>query len=435
MAEPDDIETHYRQSAFIEEVCVLERHAVVVPNMALIRKKKIVNVGDILRFEMEGRTVGLPSHQHILSYDVWFEPLPRTAAGEIKRDDVERIVRERLDAAGAPLPADDHAWLADPHAAAAAAADAAAASGRCAHCARGQPRDRPGTGFPGSCRARSPSSSIDSRCTCRARPRGKYCTVRQLIDAVRPIDPKGLSPRAESAPVESWAAVLEDLPPDTDPVLSGLLERKPFAAPLLYLALRLLRMVLGRADVSGLESLPASGPFILCPNHQSYLDPMFICSVLPYGVFRRLFYIGAVEYFETPLTKWVARNVNLLPVDPDSNLLPAMKACAFGLKHGKILVLFPEGERSIDGTVKKFKKGVAILARHSRVPIVPVALKGVYELWPRNRAFNWSVLWPWSRHRFTVAFGPPMTVGESETYSEAALRLRDRVDAMWRAMA
>ena len=192
--------------------------------------------------------------------------------------------------------------------------------------------------------------------------------------------------------------------------------------------------LLCRVHVSGLEHLPASGPLLVCPNHQSYLDPMFVCGALPYRVFRRLFYIGAVEYFETPLTKWVARTVNLLPVDPDSNLLPAMKACAFGLQHGKVLLLFPEGERSIDGTVKKFKKGAAILARHLGVPIVPVALKGIYELWPRNRAFNWSVLWPWSGHRFTVAFGPPMTFGGGADHSEEALRLRDRVDEMWRAI-
>ena len=83
-----------------------------------------------------------------------------------------------------------------------------------------------------------------------------------------------------------------------------------------------------------------------------------------------------------------------MPVDPDSNLVPAMQAGAFGLAHGKVLVLFPEGERSIDGTVKKFKKGAPILAQHLRVPIVPVAIKGVFELWPRGRSFNWRLLRP-----------------------------------------
>lgn len=431
MIEDEEVETHYRRSIFIEEICVLERHAVVVPNMALIRKKKIVNVGDILRFEIEGRTIGIPSHQHVLSYEVWFKPLPRTTTGEINRNEVERIVRERQRAAAVPLAAEDQAWLADPHAAAAAALMQARvrAGARIAPEANleidlgldSMDRVELLAGLEHRFQVRVPSTTAS-----------EIFTVRQLVEAVRPGADRTVSVPAFG---ECWEAMLKDLAPDTDPTLSGLLERKPLATPLLYLASRMLRLILGRVDVSGLDSLPASGPFILCPNHQSYLDPLFVCGALPYRVFRRLFFIGAVEYFETPLTKWAARTVNLLAVDPDSNLVPAMKACALGLQHGKILMLFPEGERSIDGTVKKFKKGAPILARQLRVPIVPVALKGIYELWPRNRAFNLSVLWPWSSHRFTVAFGAPLTFGENDSYSEAALRLRDRVDKMWRARA
>ena len=431
MVEPDDIETHYRQSAFIEEICVRDRHAVVVPNMALIRKKQIVNVGDILRFEMEGLQIGLAAHQHVSSYDVWFEPLPRSASGEIERHEVERIVRERRRAAAAPLAGADQEWLGDAHAIAAVAAML--------------PRLRAGARIAPDANLEIDLgldsvdrvelvAELEHRFGVRvpATTAAEIFTVRQLADAVRP---EGRPTDGSSSREDvSWAAMLEDVPADTDPILSGLLERKPFATPLLYVAARVLRL-LCRVNVSGLEHLPARGPFLVCPNHQSYLDPLFVCGALPYGVCRRLFFIGAVEYFETALTKWVARTVNLLPVDPDSNLLPAMKACAFGLRHGKVLLLFPEGERSIDGTVKKFKKGAPILARHLGVPIVPVALKGVYELWPRNRALEWSVLWPWSGHRFTVAFGPPLTFGGSESHSQAALRLRDRVDEMWRAEA
>ncbi len=127
-----------------------------------------------------------------------------------------------------------------------------------------------------------------------------------------------------------------------------------------------------------------------------------MCGVLPFRVFKNLFFVGAVEYFETPLSRWFARLANLVPVDPDSNLIPAMQAGAFGLTHGKVLVLFPEGERSIDGTVKKFKKGAPILSQHLGVPIVPVAIKGVHELWPRGRGLNWSLVWPWSGHRISI---------------------------------
>jgi 1-acyl-sn-glycerol-3-phosphate acyltransferase len=111
-----------------------------------------------------------------------------------------------------------------------------------------------------------------------------------------------------------------------------------------------------------------------------------------------------------------------------------MQAGAFGLSHGKVLVLFPEGERSIDGTVKKFKKGAPILAQHLHVPIVPVAIKGVYELWPRGRSFNWRLLRPWSRHRVRIAIGEPMLFAENADYNETAAALRERVYDMWQVL-
>ena len=92
---------------------------------------------------------------------------------------------------------------------------------------------------------------------------------------------------------------------------------------------------------------------------------------------------------------WLARTINIVPVDPDANLVTAMRAGATGLAMGKVLILFPEGERSIDGTPTKFRKGAAILSAHRAVPIVPVALDGLYEVWPRGRHLNWRRLLPW----------------------------------------
>ncbi len=195
-----------------------------------------------------------------------------------------------------------------------------------------------------------------------------------------------------------------------------------------------MRVLVARVRVQGLEHLPASGPFLLCPNHQGFLDPFLLCGVLPYRTFAQMFVVGAADYFQTPFMAWVARQINCVPVDADASLVPAMKAGAFGLAHGKVLLLFPEGERSIDGTVKRFKKGAPILAQHLRVPIVPVAIRGAFEIWPRTKGIQWRLIWPWSGHRVRIAIGPPVTVAEGESYGEAAGRLRQTVDDSWQRL-
>ena len=441
---PEEIEAHYRQTPYVKEICVMglaepgrptsERlFAVVVPNMELMHERKIVNAGDILRFEIEGLAVGLPAHKRVLGYDIWFEPLPRTTTQKIKRHEVARRVGEKQAAASnldAPLSEQHQSWLDEAHVSIAAGVIQARV--------REGVRVRPDANLEldlglDSMERVELLTELEQRFSVKV-PRAtahEIFTVQQLVDAVRPAGgddkPDGLSTADES-----WAVMLRDLPPVTDPVLGGLLERRSIATPLLFVLSKIARLALGRTRITGLDKLPAGGAFIISPNHQSYLDPIFVSGSLPYRVWRELFYVGAVEYFETPLTRWVARTINLVPVDADSNLVPAMQAGAFGLSHGKVLVLFPEGERSIDGTVKKFKKGAPILSQHLHVPIVPVAIKGIYELWPRNRPFNWQLMLPWSGHRITVEFGEPMTFAESDDHAAAALRLRERVDGMWR---
>ncbi|MBA3271231.1 MAG: 1-acyl-sn-glycerol-3-phosphate acyltransferase [Acidobacteria bacterium] len=185
---------------------------------------------------------------------------------------------------------------------------------------------------------------------------------------------------------------------------------------------------------TGVHHLPSQGPYIISPNHQSYLDPLVLCAILPYEILTQLFFVGASEYFASPFTAWLAKQCNLVAVDPDANLVPALKAAAFGLTHDKILMVFPEGERSIDGTVKRFKKGAPILARQLGVPIVPVAIRGVFDVWPRNRGINWRVLLPWRGHRVQVAFGAPMRIDRCADDGDAAAALRNRVAMMWEAL-
>jgi long-chain acyl-CoA synthetase len=451
LAQPDraeEIETHYGGSPFIKEICVTgladgerpaaERpYAVVVPNLELMRARKIVNVGDLLRFELEGLSHRLPPDQRVVGYEISFDPLPRTTTHEIDRLEVERRVRERRLASQQPelaLRAEDREWLREPHAAAAVSLiQARARSGRVWPDANleldlgldSMERVELLTGLEQRFATRVPEDVT-----------AEIFTVKHLVDAVRSAETRGAqADHAKVDHVAPWAAILRDLPARTDSRLGWLLRSRPIAAPVLFALLRVARMLFVRVRVNGLANLPESGPYLITPNHQSYVDPFILCGVLPYRVFKDVFFVGAVEYFETRFTRWVARTANLVPVDPDSNLIPAMQAGAFGLTHGKILLLFPEGERSIDGSVKKFKKGAPILAQHLRVPLIPVALKGTYELWPRNRGITWRLVAPWSGHRVRIEIGEPVTLPADATGTEGAMRVRERVNAMWQALS
>jgi long-chain acyl-CoA synthetase len=417
---PEEIEAHYRQSPFIKELCVLgltrpgepsaERlYAVVVPDADALREKKVVNAGDLIRFEMEGRSVGLPAPKRVLGYEVSMEPLPRTSTGKLKRFEIERRVQQathsRAQGQEAAVSDEDREWAARPEVAPILAVIQRAA--RDGAMARPDANLELDLGLDSMERIEL-LSELEQRFRARVpeQESARIFSVRELVDAIRTHG----SSSGSGEPTSAWGTILASDPPES-PHLASLLQRRPVATVLLFVVLRFLvsaaRLVL-RIEVSGREHLPPRGPYLISPNHQSYIDSFLVAGAVPFGVFRQLFFVGASEYFETAFTARLARFARVIPVDPDSSLVPAMQAGGFGLRHGKILVLFPEGERSIDGTVRAFKKGAAILSHHLGAPIVPVAIDGLYPLWPRNRPINWRLLRPWRRPRVAVRFGLPL---------------------------
>lgn len=425
----EEIEAHYRQSPFIRELCVLgvaaagepasERlHALVVPDGDVLRERKIVNTSELIRFELEGLSVSLPVHKRVLGFDVTFDALPRTTTGKLKRHEIQNryragVAEARHEEPPAHPPMDEHI---------ARIVTLFQAAVRPGVVVRPDSNLELDLGLDSMERVEL-LSSLEQRFGLRVPEHVAQSAflVRDVAEAFR-----GATEAAEGGELP-WATLLDV--PDPGPELQGLLRHRPLTTLASFAILRLLVRPLLKPDVGGLEHLPRQGPFIISPNHQSYLDPFVLLAVLPPGVFGQLFSVGAAEFFQTTLTAWLARTMNVVPVDPDANLLPAMQAGAFGLRHGKVLVLFPEGERSIDGSVKKFKKGAAILSQNLDVPIVPVAIHGLFEIWPRQRPLDWRRLLPWSGHRVQLRFGPPLRAGGSPSAQTAALR--SAVEQMW----
>jgi long-chain acyl-CoA synthetase len=442
---PDEIEAHYLKSPFIKEICVLglqsrpgepmaERlHAVVVPNFDVLRERKIVNARQIIRFDIETLSAQLPSTKRILGFDIWQEDLPRTTTRKIKRFEVERRVKEGQAAPQAGdeelarlVSEDERQWLADPDVARAIDIIARSAEGvhRQVHPSDSLELD---LGLDSMERVellvaleRELGASVpDTRVS-------EVYTVRELVDVVR----QSIGGTGRVQQRAAWDSILDSDP--TEPEVLAVVQRKPIAEPVWYLLGRLANLFVRDSfglTVTGLEKLPKHGPFIISPNHQSFLDPAVLVSILPYSILRDAFYVGTSEIFGSGILRALARSLKLIPVDPDANLVPAMRAGAYGLRHGKVLILYPEGERSIDGSPKVFKKGAAILATHLKVPIYPVAMEGFFDAWPRGKSFQ----------KFTRLFikvgdpiYPPQTTDNPEgTYEQLTAELKASVVDMW----
>jgi len=258
-------------------------------------------------------------------------------------------------------------------------------------------------------------------------------TVRDLVDAVLQSAASGVGSAGARPHFAGWKAIFAETP-DTADVLS-LAQPQPVSNAFWYMVSRLVQVIAFdrfHLRVRGIEKLPKTGAYILSSNHQSYLDPLILASILPPEVFDNVFAVGTSEIFGKGFMLRLAHSLRILVVDPDANLIPAMRAGAFGLRQGRALILYPEGERSIDGTPRIFKKGAAILSIHMQVPIVPIAIEGFYEVWPRNKSFQ----------RFAplkMQFGDPIippreSEASEETYEKLTAQLKARVVEMWEGL-
>jgi long-chain acyl-CoA synthetase len=447
---PEEIEAHYLKSPYIKEMAVLglegkpgeggdRLHAVIVPDFDVLRQRKIVNAKEIIRFEIEGLSPGIASTKRIGSYEIWQEDLPRTTTRKIKRFEVEKGVKANQSKkladdselpAEKPLSADESAWLDQP--------DVQRPLKIIRETVRAAPPTMRPTlnldldlGFDSMQRVELLTrleqelggNVEESQLT-------EIYTDRDLVDAVLKSAATGAGSPGTRVTFAGWKSILAEDP--EDPEVLALAHPNRVSDTFWFLVSRLMQIIaLDRfhLKVTGLDKLPKSGAYILSSNHQSYLDPLILASILPPDVFMRAFAVGTSDIFGKGFMRSLARSIKVMVLDPDANLVPAMRAGAFGLRQGMTLVLYPEGERSIDGTPRIFKKGAAILSIHLQVPIVPVAIEGFYQAWPRNQNFRGFA-------PLRMVFGDPISPPPESEASEAAYEkltadLKARIVEMW----
>ncbi|KKQ61452.1 MAG: 1-acylglycerol-3-phosphate O-acyltransferase [Parcubacteria group bacterium GW2011_GWE2_38_18] len=156
---------------------------------------------------------------------------------------------------------------------------------------------------------------------------------------------------------------------------------------ILMLFLRPLIKLIWIKKVDGLKNIPLSGPYIIAANHQSYFDFISLMSVLP----QRLYFLAAEKFFTSNFWKPIVEYTGQIRVDRDAeDKSQVITKATEILKKGKILALFPQGTRSRTGGIEKTFTGVARIALLARVSVVPVGIKGAFEVFPPDGKLKWK---------------------------------------------
>src|SRR6266545_3660854 len=130
----------------------------------------------------------------------------------------------------------------------------------------------------------------------------------------------------------------------------------------------------------GWKNVPKKGPLLLLSNHQSMFDPVLV------GLSSRryLSYLARKNLFEQPVLAPLIRSLNAIPIDRNMGK-DGIQAVLEALGHGQAVLMFPEGERTHDGTVEPLKPGVSLLIKRVSCPIIPVGIAGCFAAWSRFR--------------------------------------------------
>jgi 1-acyl-sn-glycerol-3-phosphate acyltransferase len=180
--------------------------------------------------------------------------------------------------------------------------------------------------------------------------------------------------------------------------------------------------------VHGLDHLEGlAGPVVFAANHSSHLDaPLILCS-LPKRWRDRTAVGAAADYFFDVWWRATATALafNAFPVERSSGRRLSDTPWRL-LREGWSIVVFPEGTRSPDGWIGRFRPGVARLSAGAGVPVVPVVVRGTYAAMPRGRG------WPHpGRYPISVRFGPPVTPGDDVPTRDLLGRITEAVGRLW----
>ncbi len=402
---PEEVENAYIAISLIKEICVSgsERNgtvdavqAVIVPDFEYARQHSIGNINDELSWKISEVSSGLPEYMRIRGYTLSSGPLPRTPLGKLRRFMVRDFFQEKGQPSETMLK-EDRQLMEDPVGRKVVECIMPLVDdGIIVHASDNLELD---LGFDSLSKIELVASLESSFASDLPETFISAAhTVEDIVAALKSY--QGVDTSGSAAPLlpdlkksidfsESrmmWKAIFDKGPSQAD-ANKIVYAQRPAELVLIYvlvMGLKLFCKLMFRLKAEGLEHIPEEGPFVITPNHASYLDGFIIAASLPFSIFRKLHFLGMQEFFTGGVKSWFARISHVIPIDAEVYLNKALQLSSYVLKSRKSLCIFPEGGRSFDGSVMPFKKGIGVLSLEMNVPVIPAFIDGTFSALPRG---------------------------------------------------
>ncbi len=198
------------------------------------------------------------------------------------------------------------------------------------------------------------------------------------------------------------------------------LPRSGFLHWLIHMKLWIFFTIFYRYTSKGEKSIP-KGPVLFVANHRSGFDGVFVTSKLSWKIIHNTFFFAKDKHFQGGFKRYMAERNNIILMNVNTNVRESMQQMYQVLSEGHNIVIFPEGTRSKDGSMREFKESFAILSEALSIPVVPIAISGA-----ENATYR-SVRIPKFGCQIDVNFLPQMIAEDGESSAEFAARVQETI--------
>jgi HAD superfamily phosphoserine phosphatase-like hydrolase len=136
--------------------------------------------------------------------------------------------------------------------------------------------------------------------------------------------------------------------------------------------------------IKGLEHLPKQGGVLIIANHSSYLDHFCLSTITACFLRRDARFVAKKEHFISPFSRWFLSALGAYPIDREHGGKDALKKTVELLRRGELVIIYPEGTRTLTGEMGHFLPGVLHIERQAQCPIVPLGISGAFDVWPKH---------------------------------------------------